>query len=69
MAYCERRPHFIGNFGEEATFFWIFVPKLSWRLARVSFYGPSSTMGAGHLDQAILLVWPNLFSCSVISNR
>ena len=28
-------------------------------LAGVSFYGPCSTWRAGHLDQAILLVWPH----------
>ena len=79
MRIWNRRHHFIGNFGEEAPFYWLFerggaillgkfgrrlveffylCPKLCWRLAGVSFYGPSTTWRAGRLDQVILLVWP-----------
>ena len=32
-------------------------PKLCWRLAGVSFYGPCSAWRAGRRDQVILLVW------------
>ena len=39
--------------------FFYLCPKLCWRLAGVSFYGPYSSWRAGHLDQVILLVWPN----------
>ena len=46
-------------FNEEALFYWVnlgggwwsffyLCPKLSWRLAGVSFYGPSSAWRAGH---------------------
>ena len=37
-------------------------PKLCWRVAGVSFYGTYSTWPwkVGHLDQVIILVWPNL---------
>ena len=42
------------------TLFIYFVGKLCWLLAEVSFYGKSSTRRPGHLDQVILLVWPNL---------
>ena len=74
-----RRHKFIGHFGEEALFYWLFergaillgkfgrrlmefylCPKLCWRLAGVSFYGPCSTWRDGHLDQVILLVWPKV---------
>ena len=38
-------------------FFYLFS-KLCWRSTGVSLYGPCPTWRAGHLDQAILLVWP-----------
>ena len=38
--------------------FFYLCPKLWWRLAGVSFYGPSTTRRAGRQDQVILLVWP-----------
>ena len=65
----ERRLHFIGYLREEEPFYWVnlrgswrsfyLYPKLGWRLAGVSFFGPYSTWRAGHLDQVILLVLPN----------
>ena len=39
--------------------FFYLCPKLYWRLAEISFYGPNSTWRAGRLDKVILLVWPN----------
>ena len=61
-----KKHHFIGNFGVEAPVYWLFerggtilLDKAERRLAGVSFNGPCSTWRAGHLDQVILLVWPN----------
>ena len=55
----------LGKFGRRLVDFFYLCPKLCWRLAGVSFYGPCSTWRAGHLDQVILLVWP--YSSSRIS--
>ena len=45
--------------GRRLVEFFYICPKLCWMLAGVSFYGPCSTWRACHLDQVILLVWPN----------
>ena len=67
IVILERRPYFIGYMREETPFYWVSLgggwwiflcPKLCWRLAGASFYGPSSTWRAGRLDQIILFVWP-----------
>ena len=52
----------LGKFGRRLMEFFYLCPKLCWRLAWVSFYGPCSIWRAGHLDQVILLVWPNHFA-------
>ena len=50
----------LGKFGRRMVEFFYLCPKLCWRLAGVSFYVTCSTWRAGHLDQVILLVWPNV---------
>ena len=55
----------LGKFGRRLVEFFYLCPKLYSRLAGVSFCGPCFTWRANHLDQDILLVWPNLcFYCS-----
>ena len=48
----------LGKLGRRLVEFFYLCPKLCWRLAGVSFYGPRSTWRAGHLDHIILLVLP-----------
>ena len=54
----------LGKFGRRSVEFFYLCPKLCWRLAGVSFYGLYFSWRAGHLDQVILLVWPNVKTLS-----
>ena len=59
----------MGKFGRRLLEFIYLCPKLCWRLAGVSFYGPCSTWRAGYLDQVILLVWPKLLTTQFLEVR
>ena len=59
--FYEEAPFFNGNLSEGGS------PKLCWRSAGVSFYGPCSIWRAGHRDQ-VILVWRGLKQ-STTTNR
>ena len=51
-------PSYWVNWEDDGEGFFYLCPKLCWRLAGVSFYGPCATQRAGHLDQVVSLVLP-----------
>ena len=55
LFYWRGGPILLAKFGRRLVEVFYLYPKLSWRLAGFSFYGPCSTWRAG---QVILLVWP-----------
>ena len=69
MPFLTRRHHFIGDFREEALFhrvnlggrWWSFfvMSKTNLEVCLSFIYGPCSTWRTDHLDQVVLLVWPN----------